>query len=98
MDEKEPGGVARTFQEDWVISIGFLRVSYAGEAIEKAVPLTLRQILPGGLVDIIEVLPAKLQDPEDLVMSPAQGLPPRPKVRKRCLSEVWSSRCSNALC
>ena len=41
-----------------------LKVSYTGEVLEKAVPLTLAQIFPGllsvehgGSVDIMEVLP-----------------------------------------
>ena len=91
VDEKEANGVPRTSMEDWDVAIDSLRVSYTGEVIEKAVPLTLNQVLPGlpspehgGLVDILAVLPEELQEtvkhPEKLVLSPPQGLPPRPKV------------------
>ena len=44
-------------------------MSYTGEVVEKAMPLTLRQILPGlpsvdhgAMVDLCELLPADLAD------------------------------------
>eukprot|EP00435_Cladocopium_sp_Y103_P066365 s1365_g28.t1 len=92
IDEKETVGVPRTSQEDWGRSIDSLRVSYTGEVLEKAVPLTLEQVLPGlpsvdhgAMVDILEVLPAHLQEvmqhPERLMLEPPQGEKPRPRVR-----------------
>ena len=82
IDEKEANGVPRTSMEDWDVAIDSLRVSYTGEVIEKAVPLTLNQVLPGlpspehgGLVDILAVLPEEPQEtvkhPEKLVLSPS---------------------------
>ena len=98
IDERERSGVPRTSQEEWRNSIDSLRVSYTGEVLEKAAPLTLAQVLPGlpsvnhgGLVDILEVLPAHLQHtlqhPERLMLEPPQGPRPRPKVRAS--DEEW---------
>ena len=50
VDEKgsEKGmGAPRTPDVDWGKEVERLRVSYTGEVVEKARPLTLRQILPG---------------------------------------------------
>ena len=73
-------------------AIDDLKVSYTGEVLAKAVPLTLAQVLPGlpsvehgGSVDIMEVLPPHLQEalkhPEKMMVEPPQGPRPHPKVR-----------------
>ena len=92
IDEKEKGGVPRTSLENWEHAIDSLRISYTGEVIEKAVDLTLEQVLPGlpsiehgASVDITEVLPAYLKEellhPERLLLEPPQGKRPYPRVR-----------------
>jgi hypothetical protein len=92
IDERERAGVPRSSQEDWGHAIDDLKVSYTGEVLEKAVPLTLAQVLPGlpsvehgGSVDIMEVLPPHLQEalkhPEKMMVEPPQGPRPHPKVR-----------------
>ena len=82
IDERERAGVPRTSQEDWGNAIDALKVSYTGEVLEKAVPLTLAQILPG-LPSVehggSEVLPPHLQEalkhPEKMMVKP-----PRPET------------------
>ena len=46
VEEKGRGGVPRSSQEDWGQEVRSMRISYTGEVIEKALPLTLEQILP----------------------------------------------------
>ena len=67
-DKPEKGGVPRTPTWEWEHELGKLKVSYTGEVVEKAQPLTLEQILPGlptphhgGLVDILEVVDERLK-------------------------------------
>ena len=97
-DKEEKGGVPRTPTDEWVSKLDALRISYTGEVIEKAEPLSLEQILPGlpsvghgGLVDILEVLPEDLKEvmqaPEKLLIACPQGVAPRPKVH--CSDEEW---------
>ena len=72
-------------------------MSYSGEVVQKARPLTLEQILPGlpspdhgGLVDILEVVDEKLQmrlKRPDLMLREAFDDIPTPKVM--CSDEEW---------
>ena len=98
IDEKDAGGVPRTSVSDWQEELKSLKVSYSGEVIEKARPLTLRQILPGlpseqhgASVNIMDVLPEELQEvlrrPGDLVDPDAIGKVPKPKVH--CEDQEW---------
>ena len=98
VEEKGQGGVPRSSQEDWGQEVRSMRVSYTGEVVEKALPLTLEQILPalpspehGGSVDIMSVLPEPLQEvlrhPEKLVLNNPPGMRPRPRVH--CDPEEW---------
>ena len=112
IDERERAGVPRTSQEDWGNAIDALKVSYTGEVLEKAVPLTLAQILPG-LPSVehggSEVLPPHLQEalkhPEKMMVKPPQGPRPRPKVRvaagewpKIARTEGWCALSITAQC
>lgn len=96
--EKGERGVPRAWSGDWGSKIDDLRVSYTGETIERAYEITLEQVLPalpkpehGGMVELVEVLPADMvkvvSHPEKLIMEEPQGLPPRPRVR--CSDEEW---------
>ena len=98
VEEKGRGGVPRSSQEDWGQEVKSMRISYTGEVIEKALPLTLEQILPalpskehGGTVDIMEVLPEYLQEalkhPEDLILEEPAGQRPKPRIH--CAPDEW---------
>ena len=98
MDDKGKKGVPRTPLFDWQHELGELKVSYTGEVVEKAMPLTLRQILPGlpspeqgGMVDLCQVLPGdlaeRIQDPARLVKEDFDG--PMPKPRVLCGDDEW---------
>ena len=91
VEEKGQKGVPRVWTGDWREKINDLRVSYTGETIERAHPLTVEQALPalpkpehGGIVDLVDVLPPELvkvvQEPEKLILSEPQGMAPKPKV------------------
>eukprot|EP00438_Fugacium_kawagutii_P016319 Skav222801 [mRNA] locus=scaffold1419:399983:408357:+ [translate_table: standard] len=90
-DKPEQGGVPRTPDGPWKEELAKLRVSYTGEVVEKAMPLTLSQILPGlpspdhgGLVNILEVvdekLARKLERPDLLVKPLVPDYVPEPNV------------------
>ena len=98
IDEKDKGGVPRTSQEDWEQEVKSLKVSYSGEVMEKAMPLTLEQVLPGlpsekhgASINVLDVLPEEFQEvlrhPEELVDPNPEGEVPRPKVH--CTDEEW---------
>lgn len=64
VDEKAERGVPRSWDGDWASKLDSLRVSYTGETVEKALPLSLGQVLPalpskdhGGIVRLVDVLP-----------------------------------------
>jgi len=98
VDEKpKKGGVPRTPEGGWENDLGQLRVSYTGEVVEKAMPLTYEQIWPGlptphhgGLVDILEVvdekLKARLLRPELMLREITEEIP-CPQVM--CSDEEW---------
>ena len=89
-DKPQRGGVPRTPSFDWEQELGQLRVSYTGEVVEKAQPLTLEQILPGlptpyhgGLVDILEVVDEKVRQRllrPDLMLREVIEEVPQPRV------------------
>ena len=98
VDEKpKKGGVPRTPQGGWDQELGKLRVSYTGEVVEKAMPLTYEQIWPGlptphhgGLVDILEVVDEKLKARllrPDLMLREITEEIPRPRVL--CEDTEW---------
>ena len=98
VDEKpKKGGVPRTPQGDWAAELETLRVSYTGEVVQKARPLTLEQVLPGlpspqhgGLVDILEVVDEKLKrrlQRPDLMLREAFEDIPTPQVM--CADDEW---------
>lgn len=98
MDEKpKKGGVPRTPEGGWDQELGHLRVSYTGEVVEKAMPLTYEQIWPGlptpnhgGLVDILEVVDEKLRARllrPDLMLREITEEIPKPQVM--CSDEEW---------
>eukprot|EP00435_Cladocopium_sp_Y103_P054777 s1675_g18.t1 len=98
VDEKPGrGGVPRTPAGGWEEELGKLRVSYTGEVIEKAQPLTYEQIWPGlptpehgGLVDILEVVDERLRDKllrPDLLLREVTEKIPQPRVM--CDDEEW---------
>lgn len=92
VDEKTPKiGVPRTPSGGWKEELKKLRVSYNGEVVEKAAPLTLAQVLPGlpsvdhgGLVDILSVVDKKmrrkLQNPQGMLRAEIVEDIPRPRV------------------
>eukprot|EP00438_Fugacium_kawagutii_P035066 Skav236673 [mRNA] locus=scaffold338:400738:405778:- [translate_table: standard] len=88
---EQKGGVPRTPEAPWKGELSKLRVSYTGEVVEKAQPLTLEQILPGlpspdhgGLVNILEVvderLARKLKRPDLMLRENIAELVPEPQV------------------
>eukprot|EP00438_Fugacium_kawagutii_P004694 Skav217774 [mRNA] locus=scaffold1782:124:5579:+ [translate_table: standard] len=90
-DKPEQGGVPRTPEGPWKEELAKLRVSYTGEVVEKAMPITLAQILPGlpspahgGLVNILEVVDEKLsrrlERPDLLVKQQIPDFVPEPNV------------------
>ena len=100
MDEKTPKlGVPRTPSGGWKDELKKLRVSYTGEVIEKAAPLSLKQVLPGlpsvdhgGLVDILKVVDKKmrrkLQNPKGMLRADVIGDIPKPRVM--CEQGEWN--------
>ena len=98
VDEKpKKGGVPRTPRGGWESELEVLRVSYTGEVVQKARPLTLEQVLPGlpspdhgGLVNILEVvderLKRRLERPELLLKEVFQEIP-TPQVM--CSDSEW---------
>lgn len=44
VDEKAKRGVPRIWDGDWASKLNELRVSYTGETVEKAHPISLEQI------------------------------------------------------
>lgn len=94
VDEKglEKGmGVPRTPDVDWGKEVEKVRISYTGEVVEKARPLTLRQILPGlpsaqhgAIVPLLDVVSGevreKLMDPQRLIKSQMDEALPKPRV------------------
>ena len=101
MDEKTPKvGVPRTPSGGWKDELKKLRVSYSGEVVEKAGPLTLAQVLPGlpsaehgGLVNILDVVDdkmrKKLENPLAMLRSDIMEEIPKPRVM--CEQEEWNS-------
>ena len=98
VDEKpKKGGVPRTPQGEWEAELEALRVSYTGEVVQKARPLTLEQILPGlpsenhgGLVDILEVVDEKLRrrlERPELMRREVFEEVPKPQVM--CGDQEW---------
>eukprot|EP00435_Cladocopium_sp_Y103_P031877 s1304_g8.t1 len=98
VDEKpKKGGVPRTPQGGWEGELEALRVSYTGEVVQKARPLTLEQVLPGlpspdhgGLVDILEVVDEKLKkklERPDLLLKDVFEQLPTPQVM--CADDEW---------
>ena len=97
--EEKPkrGGVPRTPQGGWDAELEKLKVSYTGEVVEKARPLTLEQILPGlpsaehgGLVNILDVVDEKMKDKlsrPDLMLREVSEPIPQPQVL--CGDEEW---------
>eukprot|EP00438_Fugacium_kawagutii_P024621 Skav207650 [mRNA] locus=scaffold2758:77333:83766:+ [translate_table: standard] len=90
-EKPDQGGVPRTPETPWAGELSKLRVSYTGEVVEKARPLTLEQVLPGlpspahgGLVNILEVvdekLARKLERPDLLLRECIPELVPEPQV------------------
>lgn len=98
-DEKEERkGVPRTPTFDWPRVILDLSISYTGEVVKKAATLTLEQVLPGlpsrdhgGLVDILEVVDAKmgekLKHPKRMIRE--EILEPLPKPKVMCDDGEW---------
>ena len=98
VDEKpKKGGVPRTPQGGWESELEALRVSYTGEVVQKARPLTLEQVLPGlpspnhgGLVNILEVvderLKRRLERPELMLREVFEEIP-TPQVM--CSDAEW---------
>ena len=101
MDEKTPKvGVPRTPSGGWKDELKKLRVSYSGEVVEKAAPLTLAQVLPGlpsvehgGLVNILDMVDdkmrKKLENPLAMLRSDIMEEIPKPRVM--CEQEEWNS-------
>lgn len=84
-------GVPRTPDVDWSKEVERVRVSYTGEVVEKARPLTLRQILPGlpsaqhgAIVPLLDVVSGevkeKLLNPRKLVKDQMEEELPVPRV------------------
>lgn len=84
-------GVPRTPDVDWSKEVERVRISYTGEVVEKARPLTLRQILPGlpsaqhgPIVPLLDVVSGevkeKLMNPRKLVKDQMEEELPAPRV------------------
>ena len=87
----EKTGVPRTPDLDWDTAVEKLRVSYTGDVVEKARPLTLEQILPGlpkkehgGIVSLLDVVSEsvreKLLNPASLIREEVLGELPKPRI------------------
>lgn len=105
-DEKgsKTGGVPRTPSLDWRAELSKMKLSYQGEVVEKARPLTLAQILDGlppvefgakiNLLDVVSPeMKEQLLNPEALLLEGDELPPEVPEPRIHAEKDEWHKIC-----
>ncbi|CAJ1387202.1 unnamed protein product [Effrenium voratum] len=105
-DEKgsKTGGVPRTPSLDWRAELSNMKLSYQGEVVEKARPLTLAQILDGlppvefgakiNLLDVVSPeMKEQLLNPEALLLEGDELPPEVPEPRIHAEKDEWHKIC-----